>query len=247
MDLEPVYIDDKLLKEKLNWLCDENRTDIINLDFTKTPTTGHPLLPNKPSHTLIVGETGCGKTNAMVGIIKQYPKIDRIDVIIDDPAQCSMYILRILAEQIHKCPFNIWKIGEHPDLHEFDQNSTNILVVDDFIADKKFVNGWFTEAAHTARHHGTYIYAIVQDIQLVGPAVRKAFSHAMFFRNSMSKATDGGQWRKYLSYFVNADDLESAIEWLEEITEHDFMYFNKSHPNKKYRMRLNFKHLIKSE
>ena len=52
--------------------------EYITKENTKEHNTNWPDIPNNPNRLLIIGGTGCGKTNSLFNLTSHKPDIDKI-------------------------------------------------------------------------------------------------------------------------------------------------------------------------
>ena len=105
-----------------------------------------PSIPDHPYRILIIGEPGCGKTNALLNLINNQSDIDEIQLYAKDPQEKKYQYLINLHEKVGSEYFNDPEafIEYSNDMHDIykkindyntDKGCKILIVFDDMIAD----------------------------------------------------------------------------------------------------------------
>ena len=124
---------------------------MINFDdyVNENKTEHNPEWPYTPDHQyriLIIGGSGSGKTNELLNLIQDQPKIDKIYLYAKDPYEAKyQYLIKLLEKVGLKCLNDPKAFIEYlNDMHDVYKNideynpdieNKNLIVFDDMIAD----------------------------------------------------------------------------------------------------------------
>ena len=137
---------------------------MINFDdYVNENKTEHnpewPYTPDHPCIILIIGGSGSGKTNELLNLIQDQPKIDKIYLYAKDPYEAKyQYLIKLLEKVGLKCLNDPKAFIEYlNDMHDVykniddyntDKENKILIVFDDMIADmihNKKLNSIVTE------------------------------------------------------------------------------------------------------
>ena len=97
------------------------------------------FVPQHPSNTVILGATGCSKTNLLFNILTLNPVYEKINIITKQPE----YKYSIL---IGKFPNDV-KVFYQNDLDELIDGKMQVCCIfDDLIKDNNYINEWFVRS-----------------------------------------------------------------------------------------------------
>ena len=103
-----------------------------------------PYIPDHPYIILIIGGSGCGKTNLLLNLIENQPDIDKIYLYAKDPYESKYQYLINKREVVGIDDFNNPKafIEYSNDMHdvyknidEYNPDKENMILIVDMIAD----------------------------------------------------------------------------------------------------------------
>lgn len=110
---------------------------MINFDdYKDKPTKHHFLLPD--CHYMMVGQTGCGKTNTLCNMLLQsWLKADRITIYTINPNQPKYQILKEFYNACDQDTFTIATPEDVIPIEELDDEDNKVIIFDDIKLDKK--------------------------------------------------------------------------------------------------------------
>ena len=163
-----------------------------------------PCIPDHPYRILIIGSSESGKTNALLNLIENQAKIDKICLYTKDPHEAKYQYLITKREGLGIDHFNNPKafIEYSNDMHNvyksinyYNPNKDNkiLIVFGDIIADmtnNKKLNSFVTELFIRGRKLNISLVFITQLYFKVPKDVRLNTTHSFFYhKNSKRKRT----------------------------------------------------------
>ena len=99
-------------------------------------------MPQHPSNTVIVGATGCSKTNLLFNILTLNPVYEKIFIITKQPEKKYDFLLDKFPKDIE-----VFYQNDEYDLDEFlDGKKQVCCIFDDLIKDNNYINEWFVRS-----------------------------------------------------------------------------------------------------
>ena len=164
---------------------------MINFDdYVNENQTEHnqkwPYIPDHPYRTLIIGDSGSGKTNALLNLINNQPDIDKIYLYAKDPYEAKNKFLINKSESTGLKHFNdpkafiqysnnIQDVYKNIDEYNADKERKILIVFHDMIADminNNKLNSVVTELFIRARKLNISLVFITQSYFKVPKDVR---------------------------------------------------------------------------
>ena len=157
-----------------------------------------PYIPDHPYKILILGDSGSGKTNLLLNLIENWPKIDKIYLYAKDPYESKYQYLINKKEGVGINHFKDPKafIDYSNDMHDVYKNIDNynsdkenkiLIVFDDMIADmihNKKLDSIVTELFIRGRKLNIFLVFITQSYFKVSIDVRLNSSHFLIAKIS---------------------------------------------------------------
>ena len=138
------------------------KLDIINIDNLKKVKgkkryrNKHPLLPQHPFNMLIVGQTGCGKTNMLLNLILKFSSFDRLYIFSKHLHQPKMVLLNDIFDKVKEKTdedilFMSNTLDDLPPVDEMDSELQNLIIFDDMICEPNLtpVVDYFIRGRHS--------------------------------------------------------------------------------------------------
>ncbi len=206
--------------------------DVENMDkyYDKDDDGGmmqiHENLPKHGKHGILVGSTGCGKSNMVVNMICRNKIVyDRLYILsrhIHQPAY--KYIKKYIEglENKIKKRFNLnsnviqlWTddITELPAIDDMDAEYRNVLIIDDFAVIPKLLMGKIVDYYTRARHSNCSCWFLGQMYFNIPRGVRMNCHYIILFNNNNSREIsslerelsnlDKGEFRKIYNYALD--------------------------------------------
>ena len=101
--------------------------------------------PRHPSYTVILGATGCSKTNLLFNILTLNPVYEKIDVITKQPEYKYSFSIIKFPNDV-----KIFYKNDEYDLNELIDGKKQVCCIfDDLIKDNDYINEWFVRSRKT--------------------------------------------------------------------------------------------------
>ena len=102
----------------------------------------NPFVPQHPSNTVIVGSTGCSKTNLLFNTLTLNPVYETIYIIAKQPEEKYNYLITKFPKKI-----KIFNQNDEYDLDELIDGKRQVCrIFDDLIKDNNYINEWFVRS-----------------------------------------------------------------------------------------------------
>ena len=102
----------------------------------------NPFVPEHPSNTIILGPTGCSKTNLLFNILTLNPVYDKIYIITKQPEDKYNFLLQKFPNDV-----KIFYQNDEYNLDELINGKKQVCCIfDDLIRDNDYINKWFTRS-----------------------------------------------------------------------------------------------------
>ena len=155
-----------------------------------------PYNPDHPYRILIIGGSGCGKTNTLLNLINKQPDIDKIYLSAKDPYEAKYQFLVNKRESIGLKHFDDPKsfieylndmqdVYKNIDEYNTDKERKMLIVFDDMIADminNKKLNSIVTELFIRGRKLNISLFFITQSYFKVPKDVRINSTHFLIIK-----------------------------------------------------------------
>ena len=100
------------------------------------------FVPQHPSNTIILGATGCSKTNLLFNILTLNPVYDKIFIITKQPEDKYSFLLQKFPNDV-----KIFYQNDEYDLDKLIDGKNQVCVIfDDLIKDNNYINEWFVRS-----------------------------------------------------------------------------------------------------
>ena len=155
-----------------------------------------PYITDHPYRILIIGGSGCGKTNALLNLINNQPDIDKIYLYAKDPYEAKYQYLINKREKVGLNHFDDPKafieyssdmqdVYKNIDEYNIDKERKMLIVFDDIIADiinNKKLNSIVTQLFIRGRKLNISIVFITQSYFKVPKDVRLSSTHFLSWK-----------------------------------------------------------------
>ena len=160
-----------------------------------------PYIPDHPYRILIIGGSGCGKTNALLNLINNQQDIEKIYFYAKDPYEDKYQVFIKKRESIGLKHFNdpeafieysndIHDVYKNIDHYNLDKENKILIVFDDMIADminNKKLNSIITELFIRSRKLNISLVFITQSYFKVPKDVRLNTTHFFIMKTSNNR------------------------------------------------------------
>ena len=100
------------------------------------------FVPQHPSNTVILGATGCSKTNFLFNILTLNPVYDKIFIITKQPEDKYTFLLDKFKDDV-----KIFYQNDEYDLDELINGKKQVCCIfDDLIKDNNYINEWLVRS-----------------------------------------------------------------------------------------------------
>ena len=100
------------------------------------------FVPQHPSNTVIVGHTGCSKTNLLFNILTLNPVYEKIYIITKQPEEKYNFLLQKFPNDV-----KIFYNNDEYDLDDLIDGKKQVCCIfDDLIKDNNYINEWFVRS-----------------------------------------------------------------------------------------------------
>ena len=100
------------------------------------------FVPQHPSNTVIVGATGCSKTNLLFNILTLNPVYEKIYIITKQPEDKYNFSLQKFPDDV-----KIFYQNDEYDLDELTDGKKQVCTIfDDLFKDNEYINKWFVRS-----------------------------------------------------------------------------------------------------
>ena len=105
-------------------------------------TNKNCLTPQHPSNTVILGSTGCSKTNLLFNILTLNPVYEKIYIITKQPEYLYSFLISKFPNDV-----KIFYQNDEYDLDELIDGKKQVCCIfDDLIRDNNYINEWFVRS-----------------------------------------------------------------------------------------------------
>ena len=99
------------------------------------------FVPQHPSNTIILGQTGCSKTNLLFNILTLNPVYEKIYIITKQPEDKYTFLLNKFKNDV-----KIFYQNDEYDLDKLIDGKKQVCCIfDDLIKDNNYINEWFVD------------------------------------------------------------------------------------------------------
>ena len=216
-----------------------NFDDYVNENKT-THNKNWPYIPDHPYRIIIIGGSGSGKTNLLLNLIENQPRIDKIYLYGKDPYEAKYQYLINKREGVGIDHFNDSKafieystemhdVYKNIDEYNHDKENKILIVFDDMIADmihNKKLNSIITKLFIRGRNSNISLVFITQSYRRTSTNCMNHSSdiHTKYFAYIYKKRTAE-------PYSLLVDDTTLASNNPLRFRKNLFNIYNKNHDN----------------
>ena len=201
----------------------------------------HELLPIHPYRMLIIGGSGCGKTNILMNLIFKWLSYDMLVIISHSLYQPKYKILCEYADRFPQSIKCLDDVYEALDVN-FNPKKQNLVVFDDIMTDSKSqpaIIKFFSQG----RHNNISCIYLSQSFFAVPKNIRLNSTHYVLFELNPTECTE--IHRRILSKLTKQQFVKIFQEATKE--QYSFLYIDTVNPNTEMKIRKKFDQPINIE
>ena len=175
---------------------DDHTNENKALQKLRSHNLNWPNIPDHPYRILIIGGSGCGKTNAFLNLINHQPDIDKIYLYTKDPYEAKCHYLISKREKVAVNHYDdpkafieysndIQDVYKNIDEYNIDKKSKILIVFDNMIVDminNKKLNSIVTELFIRSRKLNISLVFVTQSYFKVPKDVRQNPTHIFIMK-----------------------------------------------------------------
>lgn len=172
----------------------------------------NPAMPIGAARTVVIGDTGTGKTTVALSIILLHQEFDQLWLFCKDPEDEKYeWLMKKMADTPEPTFMVRTSLAQVPELKDINRKKCTIVIFDDMVAEdprsQRIIEHYFVRG----RHRNLQIYYLAQGYSQVPKLVRRNCNYAIIFEMLDQISVD--HMARVFARGVDRDAFKAILEW----------------------------------